>query len=91
MSSEVDTINNVINSVISASPLLIALAPFAGWLKFWINKNNVSKEELENIIDRFRRDINKELDEKEHYIQLVDKKAQQNGKDIARLEGKVES
>jgi len=87
--SDAETLNNVIASVISASPLLLSLAPFAAALKVWITKDLVTKQDCENYIDRLRKDLTRELEEKESYIQAVDKKANQNGKDIAEIRGRM--
>lgn len=83
--------SEALNSLIASSPLLLSLAPFAGFLKFWITKDLISKDELEKIILGLKHDFERELDEKEQYIQVVDKKAQSNAKDIARVEGRLGS
>ena len=82
--------SEALNSLIASSPLLITLAPFAGWLKFWITKDLINKDELEKIILALKHDFERELAEKESYIQVVDKKAQANAKDIARVEGRLD-
>ena len=84
-------INEALNSLIASSPLLLSLAPFAGWLKFWITKDLISKDELEKIILALKHDLERELDEKQGYLEVIDKKAQTNAKDIARVEGRLDS
>ena len=81
----------LLTNLIGASPLLVSLAPFYYLLKGQITKGMVSKDDLEKIIIALKHDIERELGEKEIYIQAVDKKAQTNAKDIARVEGRLES
>ena len=68
----------------------MALAPFWYILKKNLTENMVSKDELEKIILGLKHDFERELGEKEIYIQAVDKKAQTNAKDIARVEGRLD-
>jgi hypothetical protein len=84
-------IEQALNSLIASSPLLLSLAPFAGWLKFWITKDLISKDELEKIILALKHDLERELDEKQGYLEVIDKKAQTNAKAIARVEGRLDS
>ena len=81
----------LLTNLIGASPLLVSLAPFYYLLKGQITKGMVSKDDLEKIIIALKHDFERELGEKEIYIQAVDKKAQTNAKDIARVEGRLES
>ena len=78
------------DTMLNASPLLVALAPYGAALKLWINKENITKQDCENYIDRLRRDLEKQIEDKESYIQAVDKKANENGKEISNIQGKLD-
>ena len=81
----------LLTNLVGASPLLMSLAPFYYLLKGQITKGMVSKDELEKIIIALKHDFERELSDKEVYIQAVDKKCQSNARDIARVEGRLES
>jgi hypothetical protein len=81
----------LLTNLIGASPLLVSLAPFYYLLKGQITKGMASKDDLEKIIIALKHDFERELGEKEVYIMAVDKKAQNNAKSIARVEGRLES
>ena len=89
--TEADTLNNVLNSVISASPLLVTLAPFGAALKVWITKDMITKDDCENYIDRLRRDIMKELDEDRTYLQTLDKRTQDTAKEVSEIRGELKA
>ena len=84
------TIEQLLQNLLSASPLLMALAPFWYILKKNITEDLVSKDELENIIDRFRHDMEKgQIDDKE-YLKTLDKRTQDNGKLISEIKGRLD-
>ena len=84
-------VEQLLSTLVGASPLLMSLAPFYFLLKSNITKGMVSNDELEKIILSLKHDFERELGEKEIYIQAVDKKCQDNSKSIARVEGRLES
>jgi len=92
------TIEQFLNNVIGSSWLLPLLA-ILGWIlvkyldgKFLstddFNKYKEARGEEER---EYREHIKDEFEEKQRYIETVDKKANDNGREVARLEGKLES
>jgi len=85
------TIEQLFQNLLGASPLLAALAPFWFILKKNITDNLVSKDELENIIDRLRRDLDKEQADDKNYLHTLDKRTQDNAKLISEIKGRLEA
>ena len=94
---EID-VNQLIHSAFGSSWLVPVLG-FLGWglVKFLDGKfttvqtfNNYVTD-VEKKLDELKDEQHADMDRLDNYIQVVDKKAQQNGKDIARVEGRLES
>ena len=51
---------------------------------------NAYKEARGEEEKEYREFVNKELEDKQNYLKAIDKKANDNGKEVARLEGKLD-
>jgi len=92
------TIEQFLENVIGSSWLLPIMGAL-GWVlvkyldgKFISVKDfNAYKEARGEEEKEYREFVKEEYDDMRGYIQTVDKKANDNGKEVARLEGKLES
>jgi len=93
-------ITTLVADIAKNSPLLVALAPFGLWLKSHITKGLVSEtalkeyqekveETLKDLKKELKEEFEKGLEDKEDYIQAVDKKVNEAVSRVSCVEGEL--
>ena len=80
----------LLTNLVGASPLLMTLAPFYYVLKGQITKGMVSSDDLEKTLTAFKLDIEKDQRDDKNYLHTLDKRTQENAKDIAEIRGRLD-